>query len=177
MAMRNGVRTAWLAAGGVLSVSAVLAMALAVWADIRLPHDYDFTFPGSYDSSLLDRRTSETTTTVYSLAAPRIIVDATGHVGVRVVPGTAGRLSVRREITWALESRGIEETWENGRTLRIRLSCPRDGRSAGGACAADYTLSVPPDVKVVMATLSGVVPCPRTAAETICRSPSAGDAE
>lgn len=141
---------------------------------IQLPRSYDFTFPGSYGSTRLDQRTSEITT-VYSLEAPWVIVDVTGRVGVRVVPGTAHRISVRREVTWSLGYRGIEETWENGKTLRIRLGCPEDGGPEGAACQADYTLAVPAGVDVRLATPSGTVPCPPPASERDCRSPSFGE--
>ncbi|GAA3137622.1 hypothetical protein [Streptosporangium carneum] len=170
--MRKGVRTGWLVAGGLLSVSAVLGIALAIWAGIRLPRAYDFSFPGSYDSSVLEKRSS--VTTVYSLRAPMIIVDVAGRVGVRVVPGTPGRLEVRREVSGADGSYGLEEAWQDGRTLRIALDCPDDGPE-GGDCLADYTLSVPRGVEVLMATVTRAVPCRLTASETVCRpAPSNG---
>src|SRR4051812_42179009 len=110
MVMRNGVRTGWIATGGVLSVFVVLVVTLAVWSDLRLPHYYDFSYSGSYTSSLIDSRASKTTTTtVRSFTAPWVIVDATGRVGVRVVPGTAGRLTVQRKTTWPMVSHGISE--------------------------------------------------------------------
>ncbi|MEV7005654.1 hypothetical protein [Streptosporangium sp. NPDC051022] len=166
--MRNGIRTGWLVAGGVLSVVSVLTVALSAWFELRLPHRYDFAYPGSYDSSVIGTRTSDDEVTVVrSFVAPWVIVDVTGRIGVRVVPGTADRLSVSRKAAVPRVSHEINETWENGKTLRIRLECPETP-----SCLADYTLGVPPGVQVIMAAPSGkTAPCPLSGPETICRAP------
>lgn len=175
--MRNGVRIGWIVVGGALSVMLVAVITVSVWVQLRLPHPYDFAYPGSYDSSLVSRQASESDApTVYTLTSPWVIVDATGRVGVRVVPGAAGRLSVKREIAWPRASHGLRETWENGKTLRVRLTCS-ESEGANESCLADYTLGVPSGAKVMIATPSGTEQCPLKATETICRYPSGGRTE
>ncbi|MFF4990670.1 hypothetical protein ACFY19_26050 [Streptosporangium saharense] len=176
--MRTGVRTGWIVGGGALSVALVLALAIAVWSEIELPRAYDFAYPGSYGSSLVESQESSDgrDTRVYSLAAPWVIVDVSGPVGVSVTPGTAGRLTVERKVTPVLGSHMMRETWEKGKTLRVSLDCPGGGPpwEPLSPCQADYALGVPPGVKVVVVTDSGTVPCPLTpAARTVCRAPDA----
>ncbi|MFC4585411.1 hypothetical protein [Sphaerisporangium corydalis] len=166
--MRKTVRTVWIAAGGALTALAVIGMALGTWSSISLPHSYDFAFPGSYDSADLGRETSETSTVTYTITAPLVIVDVTGPIGVRVASGTAGRLSVRRELTWVDGDRDFGETWENGRTLRAFLSCDADHATGLPRCHGDYVLRVPPAVDVLLVTSSGTARCTPTPAEADC---------
>ncbi|MFF4411460.1 hypothetical protein ACFYY8_02965 [Streptosporangium sp. NPDC001559] len=175
--MRTGVRAAWIVVGGALSVALVLGLAVTTWGQIELPRAYDFVYPGSFGSSLIEsRETSDgESTKVYSLAAPWVIVDVTGPVGVSVTPGTAGRLTVRQKLTSTQVSRTMREVWEKGKTLRVDLDCPGYGPpwAPSPPCRADYTLAVPPGVKVVVVTRSGTIPCPLTSERTVCRSPDA----
>ncbi|WP_405147094.1 hypothetical protein OG589_06540 [Sphaerisporangium sp. NBC_01403] len=164
--MRSTIRTAWIAVGGALTALTVIGMALWAWTDIRLPHDYDFAFPGSYDSSDLGRLTTETSTVTYAITTPLVIVDATGRVGVRFVPGAAGRLSVRRELTWRDGDRRFSEAWESGRTLRVSLTC-----AGGSGCRGDYTLGVPPGVEVLLTTPTGTVRCSPASPGAPCPPP------
>ncbi|WP_157530056.1 hypothetical protein [Microtetraspora niveoalba] len=166
--MRRAVRTRWIAAGAALTVSAVVGMAVAAWSEIRVPHGYDFSFPGSYESSVLDRSTTETRTVTYAVTTPRIIVDVRGRVGVRVAPGVPGRLSVERETTWHGEPPSMRETWESGKTLRAEVTCPREAGRVDPGCRAVYTLSVPPGVAVLVTTPDWTMPCPPAAAEVTC---------
>ncbi|MFF3671942.1 hypothetical protein [Microtetraspora malaysiensis] len=166
--MRRAVRTRWIVAGAALTVSAVVAMTLAAWSEIRVPHSYDFSFPGSYQSSVLDQRGTETRTVTYAVTTPQIIVDVRGRVDVRVAPGVPGRLSVKRETTWHGGSPSMRETWESGKTLRVEVACPRDlGREDPG-CHTVYTLSAPPGVAVLVTTPGGTMRCPPAAAEVTC---------
>ncbi|MFD0890276.1 hypothetical protein ACFQ08_37520, partial [Streptosporangium algeriense] len=158
--MRTGVRAGWVIVGGVLSVALVLTLAITAWNHIELPRAYDFVYPGSYGSSLIDSQKSPDgeNTKVYSLAAPWVIVDVTGPVGVSVTPGTAGRLTVRQRFAPAQVSHRMREVWEKGKTLRVSLDCADYGppwASSFQPCRADYALAVPPGVKVVVATRSG----------------------
>ncbi|WP_285704587.1 hypothetical protein [Microtetraspora sp. NBRC 16547] len=162
------MRTRWIAAGAALTVSAVVAMALAAWSEIRVPHSYDFSFPGSYQSSVLDQKGTETRTMTYAVTTPQIIVDVRGTVGVRVAPGVPGRLSVKRETTWRGGPPSMSETWEHGKTLRAEVSCPRDLGRTDPDCRTDYTLSVPPGVDVLVTTPDWTMPCPPAAAEVTC---------
>ncbi|GIH63672.1 hypothetical protein [Microbispora siamensis] len=176
--MRRAVRTRWIAAGAALTVSAVVAMALAAWTEIRVPHSYDFSFPGSFESSVLDERSTETRTVTYAVTTPQIIVDVRGRVDVRVAPGVPGRLSVKRETTWHGGSPSMSETWESGKTLRVEVSCSRDLGRVDPGCRTVYTVSAPRGVGVLVTTPDWTMPCPPAAAEVTCgpasRDPSQG---
>ncbi|MEU9883903.1 hypothetical protein [Sphaerisporangium sp. NPDC051011] len=159
--MRSTVRTGWIVVGGLLSALAVFGIAFAVWDNLRLPGAYGLG-TRSYDSADLGRVTTEISTVAYAITAPLILVDASGPVEVRVVRGAEGRLTIRREMSWHEADREFGESWAGGTTLRVRLDCPT--RPDGPSCRAVYTLSVPPAVKVRMATPDGLVACPAAAA-------------
>ncbi|WP_204287483.1 hypothetical protein [Microbispora amethystogenes] len=162
------MRTRWIAAGAALTVSAVVAMALAAWSEIRVPHASDFSFPGSYRSSVLDQRGTETRTVTYAVTTSRIIVDVRGRIDVRVAPGLPGRLSVRRETTWHGGPPSLSESWESGKTLRAEVTCSRDLGQADTGCRTVYTVSAPPGVGVLVMTPDRTVPCPPATAEVTC---------
>ncbi|MEV0973875.1 hypothetical protein [Microtetraspora glauca] len=164
--MRRNVRTGWIATGAALTVSAVVAMALGAWYRLPIPHGYDFSFPGSYDSSVLDQSATETRTVTYAVTTPQIIVDVRGRVDVRVAPGVPGRLTAKRETTWHSGPPSISEAWESGKTLRVKVTCP--GELGDPGCRTDYTLSVPPGVDVLVTTPDWTMPCPPAATEVTC---------
>lgn len=167
--MRRAVRTRWITAGAVLTVSAVVAMALAAWTEIRVPHSYDFTFPGSYESSVLDERSTETRTVTYAVTTPQIIVDLRGRVDVRVAPGVPGRITVKRETTWhGGGPPSMSETWESGKTLRVEVTCARGPGRVNPDCHTVYTLSVPSATGVLVTTPDWTMPCSPTPAEVVC---------
>ncbi|OPG05801.1 hypothetical protein [Microbispora sp. GKU 823] len=166
------MRTRWIAAGAALTVCAVVAMALAAWSEIRVPHASDFSFPGSYKSSVLDQRGTETRTVTYAVTTSRIIVDVRGRVDVRVAPGVPGRLSVKRETTWHGGPPSMSETWESGKTLRVEVTCSRDLGPVDADCRTVYTVSAPPGVGVLVMTPDWTMPCPPTASEVTCGSAS-----
>lgn len=166
--MRRKVRTGWIAAGAALTVFAVAGMALAAWSEIRVPRVYDFSFPGSYDSSVLDESRTETRTVTYAITTHRITVDVRGAVTVRVAPGDAGRLTVRRETAWRGEAPSTNETWESGKTLRLAITCGKSLWQAESDCRTDVALSVPPDVEVLVTTPEWTMPCPPAAAVVTC---------
>ncbi|GII67440.1 hypothetical protein Skr01_75250 [Sphaerisporangium krabiense] len=156
--MRRNVRAGWIAAGGLLSASAVLGVALAVWLAVRLPHDYDFAL-GSYDSADLGRRTTEVSTVTYAITTPVVVVNTAGPVRVLVARGPAGRLAVRREMSWEEGEREFQESWRDGTTLDVRLGCPRPARGTAAPCHATYTLTAPASVRVQLVTPSGTATC------------------
>lgn len=166
--MRRAVRTRWIAAGAALTVSVVVAMASAAWKEIRVPHSYDFSFPGSFESSVLDQRGTETRTVTYAVTTPQIIVDVRGRVDVRVAPGVPGRLSVKRETTWRGGAPSMSETWESGKTLRVEVTCSPDLGTVDSGCRTVYTVSAPPGVGVLVTTPDWTRPCPPAAAEVTC---------
>ncbi|WP_440100231.1 DUF4097 family beta strand repeat-containing protein [Streptosporangium sp. H16] len=124
MPTRNNARTAWLIAGGTLTALTVAFTALAAWAEITMV-----------------RPSAETTTQSRALTATGIVVEATGHVNVSVVPGAAKRLGLERTLLWTRDRPVVTEEWD-GRTLQLDVRCP-GGRPDGPACQADYILSVP----------------------------------
>ncbi|GAA4572085.1 hypothetical protein [Planotetraspora kaengkrachanensis] len=150
--MRSKVRAAWIAVGGAFTAVVVVAMAVAVLADIRVQPDGDiFRAPSAWGPV---GPTTEITTYAYEIAAPLIVVRTTGNVEVRLVPGTPGRLSVKRTLTWGEAGRRFEESWRDGGMLNAEMSCEVD-------CHAEYVLGVPPGVGVMAGGLSELVPCPR----------------
>ncbi|GII89301.1 hypothetical protein Ssi03_72910 [Sphaerisporangium siamense] len=171
--MRRNVRVGWIAAGGLLSASAVLVVALGLWFAVRLPHDYDFAL-GSYDSADLGRRTTEVSTVTYAITTPVIVVHAAGPVRVMVALGPAGRLAVRREMSWEEGERDFEESWRDGTTLDVRLGCPRPRSGPPGACRATYTLTAPTSARVELRTPSGAATCAAAGPEPAACEVSAG---
>jgi len=169
MAMPRNVRALWIVVGTVLTVLTVVLTAFGVWSAIRTPRHYDYVYPGSYGAALIDEQTREVTTTVYRITTPVVIVDATGPVTIRVEHGEPDRLTIRREVSWGRYGRRFDQEWEDGKVLSVKLSCanPRSGRDRG--CSADYRLTVPPDVKVLIAGPESSRECPVTTPETVCR--------
>jgi hypothetical protein len=150
--MRSKVRAAWIVVGGAFTAAVVLAMALAVLAEIRVPADGDL-FPASSASGPVGP-TTEITTYAYTISAPLVVVRTTGNVEVKLAPGTPGRLSIKRTLTWGEAGRHFEETWDDGSMLRAGMTCER-------GCHAEYVLGVPPGVGVMAGGTSELVPCPR----------------
>jgi hypothetical protein len=76
-----------------------------------------------------------------------IVALATGSADVRVVAGQAGRLSVKRRLTYSGSRPGVTEAWD-GTTLRVDVDCPPRDLPRQPVCQAEYTLGVPTDVRV-----------------------------
>lgn len=125
MPTRNNARTAWLIAGGTLTAFTVAFTALASWAEI-----------------MAVRPSFETTLQSRALTSPRIVVEATGHVNISVVPGATKRLGMERTLFWTQDRPKVTEEWD-GRTLTLDAHCPGGDRPGGPVCQADYVLSVP----------------------------------
>jgi hypothetical protein len=169
MAMPRNIRAVWLIVGVALTVFTVLVAAVGIWSGFREPRDYDFAFPGEYGASLISERSQETTTTVYRITSPVVIVDATGPVGVRVTRGEPDRLTIRRELTWGRHGREFSQQWLDGKVLRVLFTCPGQRTDVNLTCTADYSLTVPADVDVMIASPRATRQCPLTATETVCR--------
>ncbi|MEU0567334.1 hypothetical protein ABZ297_18390 [Nonomuraea sp. NPDC005983] len=166
--MRRAVRVRWIVSGAALTVCTVVAMALSAWSEIRVPHSSDVAFPGSYQSSVLDQRGTETRTVTYAITTPQIVVDVRGRVDVRVAPGVPGRITVQRETTWQGGSPSMSESWESGKTLRVEVTCSRDLGRVDPGCRTVYTLSAPRGVGVLVTTPGWTMPCPPATAEVTC---------
>ncbi len=134
MPTRNNARTAWLVAGGMLTALTVAFTALAAWAEITRV-----------------RPSTETTLQPRAFTSPKIVVEATGHVNVSVVPGAAKRLGLERTLLWTRGRPVVTEEWD-GRTLRLDVRCPGGDRPGGPTCRVDYFLSVPAETDVEAAS-------------------------
>jgi hypothetical protein len=140
MPMRSNVRTGWIAAGGALTVLAVLGVALAVWAEVTQPST-------SYET---------VTRPPHSLTSSKVVVDATGPVNISIVAGVTGQLSMMRGLLWTGDRPGVTEEWE-GDTLRIGVTCLGKGSEGETVCQADYTLTLPAATDVEARTPGGLV--------------------
>lgn len=174
MAMSRKTRTVWIIVGTALTLVTVGAIAFGIWSagtttGTRTPFDHHFDHPGSYDSSLVSEHSTATTTTVYTISTPVVIVDVQGPVAIRVNRGDPGRLSIHREMTWNRQVPEVFQSWDEGKILRIRFTCAGPRAGADLTCSADYTLTVPPDVKVMLAGPNTTRECPLTTTETLCR--------
>ncbi|GII58724.1 hypothetical protein Pth03_71130 [Planotetraspora thailandica] len=170
--MRSRVRAVWIAVGGVFTAVLVAVMAIAALAEIPVPGDWRSS--RSYGSSIIGA-TTETTTVTYAITTPRIVVDVSAGIGVRVSTGEPGRLTVRRTLVWDGRGRRFDESWKDGGTLQATMTCGPSVPGASGGCQAEYFLTVPPDVEVLMATHSGPVTCrPSAAGEVTCVRPGTG---
>ncbi|GAA1286651.1 hypothetical protein Psi02_53620 [Planotetraspora silvatica] len=161
--MRSSVRAAWIVVGGAFTAVVVVAMALAVLTDIRVQPDGDLFRASSAYGPV--GPTTEITTYAYEISTPMIVVRTIGNVEVKLVPGTPGRLSIKRTLTWRETGRRFEESWRDGSMLDVGTNCET-------GCRAEYVLGVPPGVGVMAGGPSGLVPCPRpVSAEVGCFPP------
>ncbi|GAA4581559.1 hypothetical protein GCM10023194_13220 [Planotetraspora phitsanulokensis] len=164
--MRSKVRAAWIAVGGVFTALVVVAMAVAVLTDIEVQADGDLVSASSASRPV--GPTTEITTYAYEIHTQMIVVRTTGNVEVKLEPGTPGRLSVKRTLTWDEAGRHFEEAWRDGGMLNAEMSCAT-------GCHAEYVLGVPPGVGVMAGGPSELVPCPRPVnTEISCSVPPPG---
>jgi hypothetical protein len=177
MAMPRNIRLLWRIWGAVLTVVTVAVMAITAWAQISEYRysDFDRVYPGFYGADLVSAETRETSVIVYRITSPVLIVDAEGPVRVSVSRGAGDRLTMRRELAWGRDGRDFHQEWESGKVLRVSLSCAAPYAGAREPCSADYRLTVPPGVKVLVADGPATRECPVTGAATVCR-PAGGPA-
>ncbi|GGM68552.1 hypothetical protein GCM10010106_13260 [Thermopolyspora flexuosa] len=176
MAMPRNIRLLWRVWGTVLTAVTVGVVALTAWAQIaEYRHGtYERVQPGVYGAELLSAESRESTTVVYRIGTPVVIVEADGPVKVNVSRGERERLTVRRELAWGARGREFHQEWEGGKVLRITYSCPAPFAGSPDLCSADYHLTVPPDVRVVVANGTATRDCPLTRAVTVCRTADGG---
>ncbi|MFD8527303.1 hypothetical protein ACFV0L_07805 [Streptosporangium canum] len=158
--MRSSVRIAWIAVGGALTALTVSGIALAGWSEVSRTQAAG----DRYDTSLLRPATlSESSVREYTLTSPELVLRTGGRVNISIVPGTAGQISIKREIIWFEGAPGfsggkpsMSEMW-NGRTLQLTVGCPVKVRPRESPCRAEYTLSLPPATDVEASTDFGSV--------------------
>lgn len=88
---------------------------------------------------------------IYQHAVHEIDV-ATGSTDITLTSGTAGQVTVDRELDWTYARPNVVETWD-GDVLRIATTCPSGWDATG--CAAHYTIAVPSGVAVDGQVTSG----------------------
>ncbi|TMR94614.1 DUF4097 family beta strand repeat-containing protein [Nonomuraea basaltis] len=134
------MRAAWLAAGAVVTVIALVVSTTALWrgfARARTPVD--------------------TTQRSIPFAKDKVeIKGATTQVSVIVLAGEAGELLIHRTLRWSRDRPDITEDWEAATsTLRLEAACPGSDQPDGPVCRADYVIFVPPETDIVADTTGG----------------------
>lgn len=134
------MRAAWLAAGTVATVIALLVSTVSLWrgfARAKMP--------------------METTERSISFTKDKVEIKATaGQVNLIIVAGRAGELLISRTLRWSRNRPDVTEDWDAGTsTLRLEAVCPGADQPDGPLCHADYMVSVPPEADVVAGTTGG----------------------
>lgn len=133
------MRAAWLTAGAVATVIALLLSTALLWRGFskgRAPQEFQrksiaFTLP------TLKVRTGK------------------GQVNLYILPGKAGELQLNRYLRWtSLDRPAVTEKWD-GRSLLLDVDCKGSGQPDGPLCEADYTLLVPPETDIEATTTVG----------------------
>ncbi|NUR93110.1 MAG: DUF4097 family beta strand repeat protein [Nonomuraea sp.] len=131
------MRAAWLAAGAVATVFALVLSTLLLWHDFsrgRAPQEFH-------------RRSVPFTQSELK------ITTGDSAVSVDINPGPAGTLMIDRSTLWtSVKKPTITEEWD-GHTLRLDTRCETD--EPDSACESRYTLFVPPEIDVDAATTFG----------------------
>lgn len=133
------MRAAWLTAGAVATVFALLLSTTLVWRGFsrgRTPQE-------NHGRSV-----------PFELSALKVTTGG-GAVSVDINPGPAGALVINRSTRWtSVEKPRITEEWD-GRTLRLDIRCGDSGRLDDSYCESQYTLFVPPETDVEGSTTVG----------------------
>ncbi|MDP4511431.1 DUF4097 family beta strand repeat-containing protein [Nonomuraea turcica] len=136
------MRAAWLTAGAVVTVIALLISSVLIWrgfARARTP----------VDTAL---RSIPFTKDKVRIAA------ASGQVDLFIVPGQAGELLIQRTLRWSRDRPTVTEDWNAAdSTLRLEAVCPRADQPDGPICRAEYVITVPPETDLVAGTTKGVL--------------------
>jgi DUF4097 and DUF4098 domain-containing protein YvlB len=131
------MRAAWLIAGAMMTVLALVISTAAVSEGIaraRAPSEH-------------------TTRTIPFPGNARLRVEANGgHLRLSVHAGEAGAIVVDRELRWSRDKPSLSEDW-NGRTLRLDSACAQEWLQKE-ICEADYRLFVPQetDIEIISST-------------------------
>lgn len=148
-------RAAWLVAGGVFTVLALLAgIAVAgssIWAAVPLSAPSS---PRAAPQSSTETET-ETEHQRYPRAAEQLDLEV--PVGdVSIVAGSPERVEIERTLRWSGERPAIAETW-SGDTLRIVVDCPGGGPQRGAECKVDQVVQAPPEAGAAVDTAAGAI--------------------
>ncbi|TMR18044.1 hypothetical protein ETD86_22270 [Nonomuraea turkmeniaca] len=134
------MRAAWLTAGAVATVIALLMSTSLLWrgfARARTPVDTEL-------------RSIPFTKDKVEIAA------ASGQVDLVILPGQAGELLINRTLRWSRDRPDVTEDWDaTASTLRLEVSCPGADQPDGPICQAEYMITVPPETDIVASTTRG----------------------
>ncbi|MEV1167741.1 DUF4097 family beta strand repeat-containing protein [Nonomuraea sp. NPDC049784] len=135
------MRVAWLAAGAVATVIALLISTLTLWhgvARARMPEEHtERSIP-------------------FDHANVRIKTGKGSQVHLSILPGRAGELLVVRSLLWSRDRPTVTEDWDTrSGTLRLDAVCPGADQPNGPLCRADFMVFVPPQTDIEAATTSG----------------------
>ncbi|MFI7449230.1 DUF4097 family beta strand repeat-containing protein [Nonomuraea sp. NPDC049714] len=131
------MRAAWLIAGSVMTVLALLMSTVAL----------------SRGMAMAQAPSEHTTRTIPFPGNSQLRIEANGgHVRLDIHAGEAGMIVVDRELQWSQAKPSVSEDW-NGRTLRLDTSCVQEWLQEEH-CEVDYRLFVPQetDIEVVSST-------------------------
>lgn len=141
-------RTAWLLAGTLLTVAALLfgiaTVSTSIWPALT---------PLSSQLSPHPSTAVETVHQGYPRAAAQLDLDV-AHGDVSIRAGAAERVDIERTLRWSGARPAIDETWSQD-TLRIVADCPDTVSSPGRVCRVDQVVQAPPAVEARVRTDAG----------------------
>ncbi|MFG1710630.1 DUF4097 family beta strand repeat-containing protein [Nonomuraea sp. M3C6] len=134
------MRAAWLVAGAVVTVFALLVSTALLWREFARA-----------------RTPSDTTLRSIPFDQQEVRVKAgKGQVNLFIMPGRAGELLIQRSLRWSRDRPTVTEDWDiRSRTLRLDAVCPGYDQPDGPVCQADYLVSVPPETDIEASTTGG----------------------
>lgn len=118
-------------------------------------------------STSADGLQTETQNQTYKQPVTRVEINVDSGA-IKLTPGTAGQVAVRRDLRWNQDKPTIDERFE-GTTLKITAKCPNGG-GFGHLCEIDYALAVPPEISVDAETSAGAVSAQQLAGTLSLRS-------
>ncbi|MEV0390066.1 hypothetical protein [Nonomuraea sp. NPDC050643] len=134
------MRGAWLAAGAVVTVFALVLSTALIYRGVARARTPEDTTERSIPFTYQELR----------------VKAAKGDVSVTITPGQAGELYIRRSLRWSGDRPTVTEDWDaRTRTLRLEAVCHGSDQPGGPICRADYMLSVPPETDVEADTAAG----------------------
>ncbi|SEH03752.1 hypothetical protein SAMN05444920_14321 [Nonomuraea solani] len=127
------MRAAWLTAGTVVTVFALLLSSVLIWRGVARA-----------------RTPEETTARSIPFGERQLRIKAgQGDVNVIILPGQAGKLVIQRSLRWSSDRPTVTEDWDDKtRTLRLEAVCNHSDQPDGPICQADYLLLVPPETDI-----------------------------
>jgi hypothetical protein len=123
-------RGAWLLLGGILTGLLVASGSFGLWAVLTRP----------------ETLRTEAQEQVYQQPVSDIDI-AVEASSVTLTSGAEGAVRVQRQLTWGRAKPTLDERIV-GRTLQIRVKCPRTLIGRAGHCRVDFAVEVPPGVAV-----------------------------